>query len=134
MYIRDDITSHTCLVAASDRFLRVNNRFCTIRVDLCPRCIANTCIPPACTISGLLLGHTERAFNRRLTVQSSFSYVYIRITLTNRAGPLLARIISYSGGKGVIDKERKGKKGRCVHVHFMSTFEFFGKKKNLSRE
>lgn len=47
------------LVAASERFLNVQRQFCTNRPLGLPRCMARACIPPASTIAGLLLEHTD---------------------------------------------------------------------------
>ncbi len=48
------------LVPASDRFLSVHRQFCTRRWLACPKWMARACMPPASTIAGLLLEHTDR--------------------------------------------------------------------------
>lgn len=56
----DESLQLTCFVAASDRFRQVHRQFWTKRWLWWPKCIANACIPPASTIAGLLLEHTDK--------------------------------------------------------------------------
>lgn len=53
-------SSPSTLVPASDRLRKVHKQFCTSRWLGWPKCIANACIPPASTMAGLLLEHTDK--------------------------------------------------------------------------
>jgi len=61
------------LVAASDKFLKVQRQFWTRRVDWCPRFIARACIPPASTTAGLFEEQTDKTLRTLDVVQSNFS-------------------------------------------------------------
>ena len=53
------VSMFSSLVPASDRLRRVHRQFWTSRWLACPKCMTRACIPPASTMAGLLLEHTD---------------------------------------------------------------------------